>query len=98
MLGQIVVGDEITLRHNNARSNPPMAKSRAYGLRALFQIFRLPEYSILARPYAGVFDHQSCTRKSKPEKFAHCRRSAWHSVLKSEILNSLQFLRRKHDL
>jgi hypothetical protein len=98
MPDQIVVGDKIRLRDKNARSNPPMTKSRAYELRALFQTFGLPEYPVLAGPYARVFDRHSRARKSKPEKFTYCRCPTRHSVLKSEIVNSLKFLRGKHDL
>jgi len=93
-----VSGDKITLRHKKPQSNPPITKYRAYELSAPLQAFGLPEYPILVRPYARVFSHHSCSRKSKPEEFAHCRCPARHSVLEPEIVNGSKLFRRKHDL
>jgi hypothetical protein len=89
---------EIHLRPRQARCNPAMTNSAADELSVLSQSFGRPEHSVFSRLYARVFDRLSLSRKSIPEKFTHCRRSAGHSVRKSEIIYGLKLVGRQHDL
>jgi hypothetical protein len=89
---------EIGLRPKKERRNPAMTNSRADELSVLSLTFGWPEHSVFSRFYARVLDRCSLSRKSIPQKFTHCRRSAGHSVRKPEIIHGLKLLGRKHNL
>jgi hypothetical protein len=89
---------EIGLRPKKARRNPAMTNLAADSLSVLSQTFGWPEHSVLSRFYARVLDRCSLSRKSIPQKFTDCRRSAGHSVRKPEIIHGLKLVGRKHDL